>query len=136
MLGADMLVGQPIGFLRGMVQDPLDLVAERELHGGGDLVAHNRAPFDLLADALDRIDRFRKKPIGEVLVLTNQAEQEMLGFDKRAAKLAGLVTGEKNHPLGFLRVFLKHKIAQPVPHQLKSSPALHLHPNSSRCRTH
>jgi hypothetical protein len=54
MLGADVLVAQPLGFFRRIGQHPLALVRERQVHGGRDLLADGGVRLNLLADRLHR----------------------------------------------------------------------------------
>ena len=49
-----------------------------------------------------------QKPVGQRFIFAQQAEQQMLGLDVRAAELAGLVAREKNHPAGLLCITFKH----------------------------
>ena len=50
----------------------------------------------------------RRKPIGQRFIFPQQTQKQMLGFDIRAAELAGLVAGEKNYPAGLFRITFKH----------------------------
>ncbi len=91
-----------------MEQNLLDLVAEGQLHRGGDPLPDRCPPFHLLADAFQRAVR-AQKAIGQGLVLPQQAQQEVFALDVGAAVLAGLVAGEENHPPRLLRVALEHQ---------------------------
>ena len=53
---------------------------------------------------------FGKKAVGEILVLPDQSEKQMLSFNRRAAELAGFVTCEENDPAGLLCVLFKHMV--------------------------
>jgi hypothetical protein len=64
--------------------------------------------FDLLADGFDRRVR-AQEAVGQRLVLAQQAQQQMLGFDIRTAELAGFVPGEKDDPAGLFGITFKHK---------------------------
>ena len=57
-----------------------------------------------------------KDPARQALALTNQAEQQVLGLDLRAAKLRGLVPGEEQDPAGALRVAFEHFPSQIIRH--------------------
>ena len=109
VLGADVLVIQPLGLLGAIRQHALALVAQRQIHRSGNLLADRGVPFDLLADGLHRGVR-PQEPVRQRLVLAQQAEQQMLGLDVGTAELAGLVPGEEDHPSRFLRVTLKHRM--------------------------
>ena len=107
VLGADVLVVQALGFLGAIRQHALALVAERQIDRGRNLLADGGVAFDLLADGFD--GRVRpQKAVGQRLVFAQQAEQQVLGFDIRAAELAGLVTREEDDPPGFFRITFKH----------------------------
>jgi hypothetical protein len=53
-----------------------------------------------------------EESIGERLVFTQQAEQQVLGLDVRGAELARLVAREKNYASGLFCVPFKHLILQ------------------------
>ena len=95
MLGADVVVQQPIGLFGGKLQDALGFRAERDLDRGRHFFAEDRPAFDFLADVLQRQVRAGEDAAREPLALTNQPEQEMLGLDGNAAELTGFVTGEE-----------------------------------------
>src|SRR6266849_5599996 len=115
VLGAHVLVAQPLGLFSGAVQDALALLAERHLHRGGDALADGDARFDLLADRFDRPVR-PQEAVRQGFVFPHQAQQQVFGFDVRAAVLARLVPREEDHPPSFLCVAFKHG-------QLNSPPA-------------
>src|SRR5262249_54403596 len=71
--------------------------------------AQERAAFDLAANGFDRDLRARKKPPRERFVFTHQAEQQMLRFDRRRAKLRSFVTSEENYPARFFSVAFEHR---------------------------
>ena len=54
MLGADVLVVEPLGFLGAVGQHALALVAERQVDRRRNLLANGGVPFDLLADGIER----------------------------------------------------------------------------------
>ena len=95
VLGADVVVQQPVGFLGRKLQHALGFGAERDLDRGRHLLAEDRAAFDFLADVLEGQVRAGKDPAGQALALANQAQKEVLGLDRDAAELAGLVAGEE-----------------------------------------
>ena len=108
VLGADVLVIEPLGFFRAIGQHALALVAQREIDGRGNLLPNGGVPLDLLADGIHRGVR-AEEPVGQRLILPKQTQQQVLGFDVRAAELAGLIPREKDHPACFLRVAFKHR---------------------------
>ena len=54
MLGTDVLVAQALGFFGGIVEHPHAFRAERQVGGGGNLLADHGVPLDLLAYRLYR----------------------------------------------------------------------------------
>ena len=114
VLGANVLVREPLSLFSGIGQDALALVAQRKVNRGGDLFANRRVGLDLLADGIDRGVR-PKKPVGQCLVLADQAQQQVFSLDVWAAKLAGLVAGEEDHPPGFFGVTFKHAVCLSYP---------------------
>src|SRR5579883_2741202 len=107
VLGADVLVVQPLGLFRAIGQHALALVAEGQVHGSGNFLADGGVAFNLLPDRFDSGVR-AQKTVGQCLVLAQQAQQQVLRFDERTSELAGLVAREKDHPSRLLRVSLKH----------------------------
>ena len=108
MLGADVVVQQPVGFVGRKLQHALRLGAERNLDRRRDLLAEHRAALDLLADVLERQVRAREDAAGEPLAFADQAEEQMLGLDRNAAELAGLISGEEENPSRPFRVAFEH----------------------------
>ena len=108
VLGADVVVQQPVGLFGRKLQHPLGFGAERDLDRGRDLLAEDRPAFDFLADVLEREVRARENPAGEPLAFANQAEQEVLGLDRDAAELTGLVAGEEENSPGPFGVPFEH----------------------------
>ena len=98
VLGADVVVQQPLGFLGRELQDALGLGAERDLDRGRDLLAEDRPALDFLADVLEGQVRAGEDAAGQALALADQAQQQVLGLDRDAPELAGLVAGEEEHP--------------------------------------
>src|SRR5579872_3273383 len=65
-------------------------------------------PLDLLADGIDGGVR-AQKAIRQRLILSQQTQQQVFGFDIRASELARLVTREKDDPACFLGITFKHR---------------------------
>jgi hypothetical protein len=82
VLGADVLVREPLGFLRRVGKHALALVAERQVYRGRYLFPDGGVAFDLLADRFDRGMR-TQEAIGQGLVFAQQAEQQVLSLDVR-----------------------------------------------------
>ena len=108
VLGPDVVVQQPIGFFGRKLQHPLGFGAERDLDRGRDLLAEYRPAFDFLADVFEGEMRPREDPAGEPLALANQAQQEVLGLNRDAAELTGLVSGEEENSPGPFGVPFEH----------------------------
>ena len=108
VLGADVVVQQPVGFFGRELQHALGFGAERDLDRGGHLLPEHRPAFDFLADVLEREVRARKNPAREPFAFANQAQQEMLGLNGDAAELTGLVTGEEEYSSGPFGVPFEH----------------------------
>src|ERR1035438_3940443 len=90
VLGADVLVTEPLGFLGAISQDALALMAQGKIHRCGNLLSNGSVGFDLFSNGL--YCRVRpQKTIGERFVLTEEAQQKVLRLDIRASKLAGLI---------------------------------------------
>ena len=53
VLGADVVVQEPVGFLGRALEDALGLSAERDFDRGRDLLAEDRPTFDFLTDVLE-----------------------------------------------------------------------------------
>ena len=108
VLGADMLVIEPLGFLGAIGQHAFAFVAQREIHGGRNLLSNGGVPFDLLAYGIHR-RMGPQEAVGQRLILAKQTQEQMLGFDIRASELAGLIPREKDYSASFLRVPFKHR---------------------------
>ena len=87
VLGADVVVQQPVGLFGRELQHPLGFRAEGNLDRGRDLLAEHRAPLDFLADAFEGQVRAGEDPAGQPLALADQAEEQVLGFNGDAAEL-------------------------------------------------
>src|SRR5947209_19840192 len=107
MLGADVLVREPLRFLRGIGQHPLALVAEREINRSRNLFADGGVALDLFADGFHRRMR-TQKAIGESFVFAQESQQQMLGLDIGRPKLARLIAREEDYPPCLLGISFKH----------------------------
>src|SRR5579864_1829136 len=107
MFGANVAVGKALGFLGGVGEHSLALVAEREIDGGGDLLADGGVTLDLLADRFHRGMR-TEEPVGEGFVFAQKSQKQVLSFNIRRPELAGFVAREKDDAPGFLRIAFKH----------------------------
>src|SRR5215472_8781191 len=107
MLGPDVLVRKPLGFLSRVSQHALAFVGKRQVNRGRYLLADGGVPFNLLADRFHRGMR-TQKPIGQRLVFAQQAKQQVLGLNVRTPELARLIPGEEYYATSFLGVALEH----------------------------
>ncbi len=87
MLRTNVLVIQPLGLLCAVGEHALALVTQRQIDGRGHLLPQRGVRLDLLADRFDR-RAGAKETVRERFVLPQQAQQQVLGFDARAAELA------------------------------------------------
>ncbi len=108
MLGADVVVQQPIGFLGGKLQHALRFRAERDLDRGRDLLAEHGAAFDFLADVLEREVRARENAARQSFSFADQSEEEVLGLNRDATELAGLIAREEENPPRSFCVAFEH----------------------------
>jgi len=107
MLGADMLVAEPLRFFCRHIKDALALRAKRDFDRRGDALADGDAGFDLFANRFDRA-LLAQETVGQRFVLAHQAEQQMLRLDVRAPVLAGFVPGKKDDASRFLSISFEH----------------------------
>ena len=112
MLGADVLVAEPLGFFGAIGQHALALVAQRQIDRRRNLLANRGVTFDLLANGFHGRVR-AQEPVRQRLVFAQQAQKQMLGLDKWAAELARLVPREEDDSSGFFRITFKHTAQRP-----------------------
>src|SRR3954471_18960439 len=108
VLGADVVVQQPIGLFGRELQDALGFRAERNLDRGRDFLAKHGPSLDFLPDILERQVRARENAAREALSFANQAKEEVLGFDRNATQLAGFVAGKEEDSSGPLGIPFEH----------------------------
>src|SRR5271165_6112154 len=102
-----MLVGKPLGFLGGVSQDPLALIAQRQIHRSGNLLTNGGVTFDLLADRFHRGVR-AQEAVGQGLVFAQKPQQQVLRLNVRRPELAGFIAREKDDAPCLLRITFKH----------------------------
>src|SRR5205814_1377561 len=90
MFGADVLMAEALSLFSSISQYALAFIAERKINGRGDLLPDGGMAFNLFTDRLDRSVR-PQEAVGQSLILTQQAQQQMFGLNIRRAKLAGLI---------------------------------------------
>ena len=108
VLGADVVVQQPVGFLGGVLQDALGFGAEGDFDRRRDLLAEHGPAFDFLANAFEREVRAGENAAGQALALANQSEKQVLGLNRDAAELTRLVPREEEHPPRSFRIAFEH----------------------------
>src|SRR5690242_5717618 len=100
-------MGEPLRFFGSIGEDALAFIAERQIHGSRNLLADGGVALDLLSDRFHGGVR-TQKTVGQCLVFPQQTEQQVLRFDIRRAKLAGLVTRKEDYAPRFFRVPFEH----------------------------
>ena len=108
VLGPDVVVQQPVGFLGGVLQDALGFGAEGDFDRGRDLLAEHGPAFDFLANAFEGEVRAGENAAGQALALANQSEKQVLGLNRDAAELTRLVPREEQNPPRSFRIAFEH----------------------------
>jgi len=108
VLGSDVVVQQAIGFFGRAPKHTFRLGAEWNLDGGRHLLAEDRATLDFLADVFQGQMRARKNPARQPFAFSDQSKKEMLGLDRHAAELAGLIAGKEENPPRPFRIAFEH----------------------------
>ena len=109
MFGAYVLMIEAFRFFAGRQQSEPALHAKRHIDVGWYLFTQRHAVPDLLPNRLS-VDGRPGETFELALVVANQAEQKVFGFDLSAAELAGLVPCEEDDPPGRLVVDLEHGV--------------------------
>jgi hypothetical protein len=107
VLRANVLMGEALGLFRGIGEHALALVAEREVHGRGHLLANRSVAFNLFPNGFDR-RMLPEEPIGERLVFAQEPKKQVFGLYIRRAELAGFVAREEDNASGLFCVPFKH----------------------------
>ncbi len=108
MLGADVGVHHRLGLVRGVREDLLGLLRERQLLGGGNALHEHAIALDLAADVVGLHVEAGEDLLDDVFTFAQDAEQDVFRLDDLRAQLGGLVTREEECPPGLLVVFLEH----------------------------
>jgi hypothetical protein len=96
VLGADVVVEQAVGLFGRKLQNPLGFRAEREFSTEVDTFSRKTVrPSMSFPNVFEREVRRGKDPAGEPFPLANQAQEEVLGLNRDAAELTGLVASKK-----------------------------------------
>ena len=107
VLGADVVVAQAQRLAEGELQDLLGARGEGDL-AGGDLLARAHDADDLGAHALHGDVQTLEDAGGEALLLTEEAEQDVLGADVVVLEGSGFLLGEDDHLARALCESLEH----------------------------
>jgi len=87
-----MCLCERLSLLGSVCQNPLALVAQREVDRGRDLLPDRGVPLNLLADGLDRGMR-TKEPVNERFVFAQKPQQQVLRLYVRRTELAWVGSG-------------------------------------------
>src|ERR1039458_10159547 len=108
MLGSNVLVRKALSLLGSISQNPIALVAQREVDRGRELLPDRGVSLNLLADELDRGIR-TQEPLGEKsFVFVQKSQQQVLRLYVRRTGLTGLVARKGDDAPCFLRVAFEH----------------------------
>ena len=113
MLGSNVRVRKALSLLGSVSQNPIALVAQREIDRGRDLLPDRGVFLNLLADGLDRGMR-TQEPEGERFVFAQKSQQQVLRLYVGRTELTGLGARKDDDASCFLRIPFKH---EPSPRQ-------------------
>ena len=108
VLGTDVIVKKSIRLFGRTAEDAFGFGAERDFDRRRNLLAEDRAPLDFLADVFQGQMRARKNPARQPFAFPDQSKKEMLGLDRHAAELAGLIAGKEEYSSRPFRVTFEH----------------------------
>src|SRR2546426_1259996 len=107
MFCANVLVGKPLRFFRGVGQNSLAFIAQREVDRSGNFLPDCGMSFNLLANGFDRGMR-AQETIGQGFVFAQESQQQVFRLNIRRPELAGLIARKEDDAPGFLRIAFKH----------------------------
>ena len=110
VLRADVGMHHRLGLVRGVGEDLLRLLRERQLLRRGDALDEDAVALDLPPDVVRLDVEAGEDLLDDVLALAKDAEEDVLGLDDLRAELRRLVAGEEQGPAGFLVVLLEHRL--------------------------
>ena len=108
MVGADVLVIEPFGFLGAIGEYACALLTQRHIHRRRYVFANRGASLDLPPNGIHSSVR-PEESIRQRFIFPQKTQQQVFGFDVRTAKLAGLVPSEKDYPTCLLGITFKHR---------------------------
>jgi hypothetical protein len=94
--------------VRGIGQDLLRLLGERELGGGGDAVDEEAVAFDVAPDLFGLDVEAGEDLFDDLLPFPEDAQEDVLGLDDARAELRCFVAGEEEGAACFLVIFFEH----------------------------
>src|SRR6266545_1986976 len=109
VLGPDVRVHHGLRLVRGVGQDLLGFLRERQLGRRRNALDEDAVSLDFAADLLRLDVEAGEDLLDDVLPLAEDAEQQVLGLDHLGAELGGLVAREEESSARFLVVLLKHR---------------------------
>src|SRR6516225_8722610 len=112
MFSSNVLVGQPVGFFRGIGEHTLAFIAQGQVYRGRNLLGDRGVSFNLLADRFNR-GMGAQETIGQGFVFAQQSEQQVLRFYIARPELARFVAGEKDDAPSFLCIAFEHTSLSP-----------------------
>src|ERR1035437_9550491 len=107
MLGSNVLVRKALSLLGSVSQNPIALVAQREIDRGRELLPDRDVSLNLLSDELDRGMR-TQEPVDDSCVFAQKSQQQVLRLYVRRTGLTGLVARKEDDASCFLRVVFEH----------------------------
>src|ERR1035441_8269027 len=107
MLGSNVLVRKALSLLGSVSQNPIALVAQREIDRGRELLPDRGVSLNLLADELDRGMR-TQETVDDRCVFAQKSQQQVLRLYVRRTELTGLVARKEDDASCFLRVVFEH----------------------------
>src|ERR1017187_2903666 len=107
MLGSNVLVRKVLSLLGSVSQNPIALVAQREIDRGRELLSDRGVSLNLLADELDRGMR-TQEPVDDSCVFAQKSQQQVLRLYARRTGLTGRVARKGDDASCFLRVAFEH----------------------------
>ena len=115
MLGPDVGVHHRLRLVRGVGEDLLRLLRERELLRRGDALDEDAVALDLAADVVGLHVEAGEDLLDDLLAFAKDPEEDVLGLDDLRAELRGLVPGEEEGPAGLLVVLFEHRQTTVLP---------------------
>src|SRR5579863_6099831 len=122
MFCANVFVRETLRFFSRISQHPLALIAQRQVHRGGNLFADGGVSLDLLANRLHR-SVGAQEAIGQGFIFAQKSQQQMLCLNIRRPKLAGFITRKKDDATRLLRIAFKHITLSPEFQERSCDPA-------------